>query len=140
MLSIVYSSSAAHPFSDAELDALLAQSRANNERLGLTGMLLHRDGRFIQVLEGPDDALRERMATIAADQRHGRVTTLLEEEIGERQFPDWTMGFARADDAADTEVPGFRRTFADLAEDRESSDTIRALRQLIGWYRDRPAA
>jgi hypothetical protein len=40
MLSLVYVSSAKQLFSEQDLKALLEQSRDNNARLGLTGLLL----------------------------------------------------------------------------------------------------
>jgi hypothetical protein len=51
LTSIVYSSSAVKPFSEEELVALLQQSRQNNERLAITGMLLYKDLGFMQVIE-----------------------------------------------------------------------------------------
>jgi hypothetical protein len=57
MLSLVYASSAKQLFSEEDLTALLQQSRDNNTRLGLSGLLLYKDGNFMQVLERPDDVL-----------------------------------------------------------------------------------
>lgn len=37
---------------------MLAKSRSNNVRDGISGMLLYRDGDFLQVLEGPEDKVR----------------------------------------------------------------------------------
>ncbi len=47
-----------------ELAVLLQQSQSTNERLGLTGMLLHADGRFFQVLEGPTDLVARRFPAV----------------------------------------------------------------------------
>ena len=52
MLSIVYSSTAETSFDDVDLAQLMAQSRATNEAHGLTGLLVHRQGRFLQLIEG----------------------------------------------------------------------------------------
>ncbi|MFZ5724358.1 MAG: BLUF domain-containing protein [Pseudomonadota bacterium] len=95
MLSLCYLSSAAVPFSPEALDALLARSRANNTRDGITGMLLYRDGDFLQVLEGPADAVRTTYRRISADPRHSRVLLIDESEIEQRAFGDWSMGFRR---------------------------------------------
>lgn len=95
MLSLVYVSFATEPFSDAQLDALLEKSRRNNTRDGLSGMLLYRDGDFLQVLEGPEDKVREAYARIARDSRHGGIMLLDESQISERAFTDWSMGFRR---------------------------------------------
>ena len=81
MLSTVYVSRSSYPFTDDDLANLLLTSRSNNARLGITGMLLHREGRFIQVLEGPDEAVRARLAVIARDPRHTAVHTIVDERV-----------------------------------------------------------
>lgn len=93
MLSIVYSSTATRPFHDADLATLLAASRLANDRRGLSGLLLHRDGRFMQVLEGPEDGVRRTLAAIAADPRHTDVQVLDEEAITARRFGSWSMAY-----------------------------------------------
>ena len=52
MIALVYVSAARKLFDEAELSALLTQCRANNARLGVTGVLLYADGNFMQALEG----------------------------------------------------------------------------------------
>lgn len=114
MLSIVYVSFSTVPFSDAELDALLEKSRANNTRDGISGMLLYRDGDFLQVLEGPEDAVRATFHRISLDNRHGRVMVLDHSQVEERSFPDWSMGFRRVkrSEAPAGFVDFFDRTFS----------------------------
>lgn len=107
MLSLVYVSSAVQKFSDADLVALLNQSREKNARLGITGMLLYKDGNFMQVLEGPDQNIRELFDTIRLDERHRGVILLLESPVEERQFRDWTMAFWNLNDPALRDVPGY---------------------------------
>ncbi len=136
VLSIVYSSSANQAFSSEDLQGLLARSRAANEREGLTGLLMHRDGRFLQLIEGPEQNVRDRMSAIEGDPRHGHLRVLLEDEIQQRQFPDWTMGYESAA-GADSGTPGFRRTFDDIDADRSTSGTLPALRALLAWFRER---
>ncbi|WP_338403136.1 BLUF domain-containing protein [Arthrobacter bussei] len=137
LLSIVYSSSAAHPYDDEGLGALLALCRANNARNELTGMLLYRNGRFLQVLEGPEDQLRRRMSIIAADPEHTDVRVLLQETIDERQFPDWTMGYEPVSETLEEDVPGYRSTFSDLEREQEPTHSLQALKELIRWFQDR---
>ncbi|RIJ56885.1 BLUF domain-containing protein [Clavibacter phaseoli] len=136
MLSIVYSSTAERSFDDVDLAQLLAQSRATNEAHGLTGLLVHREGRFLQLIEGEEDDVRERMAAILADDRHGRIATLMEERITERQFPDWTMGFARYDARVAERIPGYRESFEDLEGDRPDDRIRPALLELIRWFQE----
>jgi hypothetical protein len=112
VLSIAYVSVATSPFSDGEVGELLTLARANNERDGITGALIYHRGRFIQIVEGPDDIVRERFAAIAADPRHRTVQTMREKQIGARQFPEWTMGFRPLSDESVTQLDGFEDFFA----------------------------
>jgi hypothetical protein len=90
---IAYVSAAVRRFSKSELVELLEQSRQKNTRLGLTGMLLYKDGDFMQVLEGDEPVVREAMATIERDPRHTHFMPLIHGNIEERQFSEWSMGF-----------------------------------------------
>jgi hypothetical protein len=107
MRTTVYTSTATRHLTDDDLAELLRQCARNNERTGLTGLLLHRDGRFMQVLEGPDDAVEAVFATIAADPRHTDVRQLLDEQIASRRFPAWSMGFRSVDDATVRDLDGY---------------------------------
>lgn len=95
MFSLVYLSAAAVPFPQPELDALLEKSRSNNARDGISGILLYRDGDFLQVLEGPRDAVLRTYERIGRDTRHNRIIMLDESPITDRAFGDWSMGFRR---------------------------------------------
>jgi hypothetical protein len=104
---LVYVSSATVPFSKEELLALLASSRENNHRLGVTGMLLYKDGNLMQVLEGERDTVRGLYARIEADPRHKGILLLMEGPCQTRQFPDWSMAFHDLDGSDAAEVPGY---------------------------------
>lgn len=107
MYRLVYVSAAVGSPTRADLLALLAKAREKNHRLGITGLLLFKDGDFIQLLEGERPAVREVFDAIQADPRHSGVIVLLEGEAEGRLFADWSMGFR---DLADPEVramPGF---------------------------------
>jgi acylphosphatase len=97
MLAIVYISSAVVLFSDADLTALLEQSRQKNAGLEITGILLYKDGDVMQLLEGPDEAVSQLAKTIYADRRHSGIIQLIEQKISRREFPDWSMEFQNLD-------------------------------------------
>jgi len=107
MLSLTYVSSATRLFSEQELIQLLKESRARNTHWDISGMLLYKDGNFMQVFEGPDEAVRQLYDNITKDPRHRDVILLREEAIDERQFPDWSMGFRNLADADLRDVPGY---------------------------------
>ncbi len=93
VFSVVYVSSATRLFSEQELIGLLRVSRNNNQRDAITGMLLYKDGNFLQALEGPESAVRRRLEIIRQDPRHRCILSLTEKHQTERNFLDWSMGF-----------------------------------------------
>lgn len=118
MLSIAYVSAATAAVSDEDIAELLTRSRANNERDGLTGALLYHHGRFIQILEGPDDVVHARLEIIAADPRHRNIQKMREQVIVARQFPEWTMGFRPLSDTSVHQLDGFEDFFARSGKSR----------------------
>lgn len=93
MLQLVYISTARQPLDGAGLEAILAASRRNNRRCGVTGLLVSGGRRFLQALEGPDEAVVATYARIAADPRHFALVKLSCGPIAEPGFGDWSMGF-----------------------------------------------
>ena len=92
LVRLLYASRAAKPIGDAELAAIVKQSREHNPAEGLTGLLCYTDGIFIQVLEGGRAAVNARYKKIIEDPRHQDVQLLSYEEIAERHFAGWSMG------------------------------------------------
>ena len=111
MYYLVYVSSATQPFSDAELDVLLARARRRNVQRGITGVLVHRGGNFIQYFEGEEQAVRDLYRALEADPRHRGLVVLAEGSIPARQFGAWMMDCR----------PGGRQVFSDdeLRDDPE---------------------
>ncbi|MBE7953227.1 BLUF domain-containing protein [Microbacterium oxydans] len=136
LVSLVYTSTASQPFRETALEQLLAVCRRLNDGRGITGMLLHRDGRFIQVLEGQADTIAGLVDTIRRDSRHRDLRVLLTQSITERRFPDWTMGY-RALHVGESRPSGFRDSFADLDAGADVDTTLRALNELTLWFRVR---
>lgn len=93
MYFLVYVSAAVTWFSESELRALLTSARFRNEHAGITGMLLYKDGNFMQALEGPEDAVRALYERIEADRRHCGVVVLDSGAQDTRQFARWNMAF-----------------------------------------------
>lgn len=95
---IIYSSQAVVDFSPEELIKLLEVSRHNNERANVSGMLLYCCQSFLQMLEGDPAALEQTYRRILADERHANLRLLMNAQVSDRIFPDWTMGFEHVDD------------------------------------------
>jgi hypothetical protein len=107
MIFLVYVSSAVNLFSEKELIQLLETSRQNNAKIGVTGMLLYKDGNFMQLIEGPEEAVRALHAKISIDPRHRGLMTLLQGHQENREFQDWAMGFQSLDAAGLRQLPGY---------------------------------
>lgn len=107
LISLVYTSIAAKLMTDDEMRDILAVSRRNNEKLNVTGMLLYKDGHFIQALEGESEAVEAIYAKIARDPRHTSVYKMFSRPIKERVFSEWEMGFNKFGEADAANLPGF---------------------------------
>lgn len=90
LLQIIYVSQP-FGFDEAMLNGILADSRRNNLRDDVTGALICRADAYLQLIEGPEDAMRATYARIASDDRHGEVNLLSREAVSERLFPGWAM-------------------------------------------------
>ena len=93
MLQIVYISTARQPFTKAELQSVLALSRRKNEAANITGLLISGGRRFLQALEGPEEAVAATFDRIKADPRHFAVVALSMKHVETREFGNWAMGF-----------------------------------------------
>ena len=88
---LVYSSLASLPMNPAELEELLHAARQKNRQKGITGLLVHHEGRFMQCLEGPHDAVDTVFRRISWDTRHRNVEVLLDQPTDGRSFASWDM-------------------------------------------------
>ena len=132
----VYASAAVRPFSKADLIELLDRSREKNTRLGLTGMLLYKDGNFMQMVEGEETVTRTPIARIERDPRHTGFLRLISGRTELRQFPDWSMAFrdlGLADDHTPEGYNAFLNTPLTGAEFK--NDPSRAQRLLLTFKR-----
>lgn len=78
-------------FDTAMLAGILSAARRNNPRYGITGALICRNDLYLQLIEGPAEAVDALYAVICEDDRHFDVRLLLSEAMGERLFPNWAM-------------------------------------------------
>ncbi|MFJ2370060.1 BLUF domain-containing protein [Microbacterium sp. NPDC087665] len=137
LISLVYTSTASHPLRETAVAHLLTQCRALNAERGVTGMLLYRGGRFIQVLEGAPAVVTALVQRITGDSRHHDLKILLQETLRTRRFADWTMGYEAFRDTDGSIPAGYRDSFADLGSDTDRSTSTRALAELTLWFRIR---
>ena len=93
LFQIVYVSTASADFTRPQLVQLLKESVARNTRAQITGLLLYKDGCFMQALEGEEAAVISLFSRISRDPRHHHVIPLLHEPIQQRFFPNSAMAF-----------------------------------------------
>jgi hypothetical protein len=84
---------------DKDLAEILAQSQTNNGIEGVSGLLLARDGQYLQILEGSADGVGHIFGRIAVDQRHTDVEVVMDVAVERRAFGGWGMGHPGKDDA-----------------------------------------
>lgn len=136
LVSIVYMSSAIAPFDDAAMVELLREARLRNEALGVSGLLLAKGGRFMQLLEGPAWSVDDRFAAISRDPRHGAVKSLVREDIERRRFEGWSMAYRSLEDSDIAAEEGFSPFLTDAVDFPRSFDRTSAA-WLLKWFRDR---
>ncbi|WP_144763189.1 BLUF domain-containing protein [Curtobacterium sp. 9128] len=113
LTSLVYMSVANDTMTDDDLVAMLREARLRNDALGVSGLLLAKGGKFLQVLEGQAWSVEDRFDAIERDTRHRQVKTLSREDIDARRFDGWAMAFAAPTDADVRDEPGFSTFITD---------------------------
>lgn len=63
--------------------------------MDVTGVLVFTGEAFIQILEGPDEAVTALLESISRDHRHSDVEVMTTKLTHERLFSKWSMGFVK---------------------------------------------
>lgn len=100
LTAIAYTSVASRPLSARDLDSILVDARSFNQKVGVTGALLHAEGVFFQYFEGPAAGVTEVYNKIKLSDKHKDIRELVHESIDVRKFPAWHMAFAEAPSTA----------------------------------------
>ena len=79
---------------------IVAVAKAQNPPHEITGVLFFTRGKFLQVIEGPEDELRQLMRNIEADTRHKNVQYVIDTPVARRGFAQWNMDFFALDEKA----------------------------------------
>ena len=78
-------------FDEAVLAGILLDARRCNTRDGVTGALVCRREVFLQLLEGPENAVLGAIERIGRDDRHTDIIVHVSESVPDRLFGDWAM-------------------------------------------------
>lgn len=89
---------------------VVRQARINNERLGVTGVLLFDGAEICQYIEGETSVLASLVERIARDSRHDRLQPLHQGPLlPTRRFQRWRMGYVLLEQGHDLQaVSGLR--------------------------------
>lgn len=78
-------------FDSGLLAGILIDARRCNTRDGITGALLCRDDLYLQLLEGPAEAVEAAYTRILRDDRHIEMRPLTRRLVEDRLFGAWAM-------------------------------------------------
>lgn len=141
LVSLVYISSATHLLDPDEIDLLITHAHASNTRAGITSLLMHNGGNFMQCLEGTPGQVETTFNTIRAHRAHRSVIQMLSEPIGQRQFAPWPIAFLDIEGPCQTFPSGIETKLRNKLLPSETLLHTCSLRLLSAFYRnnlDRP--
>ena len=99
---IMYISTVTGTVTPDDCATIAREAAIRNRRDDVTGLLLFNSRRFLQVLEGPKDAVERIFARIYDDSRHRGVVKLREGAIVAREFGQWAMAYDDPDRPSDS--------------------------------------
>jgi hypothetical protein len=105
---ILYKSQAIKLITIEQLKAILVVSRKRNASRSITGVLLYKEGNFMQLLEGDIADVNAIYASILKDPRHKSIQLLSHGAMEQRNFPNWSMGLCFVNTCDFEDIPGFR--------------------------------
>lgn len=119
MERLIYTSEASDMLSGDEVFEIVEASARNNAKRDISGFLIFKDGRFLQLIEGETDSLEELMQVLQRDPRHHSIRTVKRTVANQREFDGWRMRRFNSGDA-ERHV----REIADKIGEPEVRDTI----------------
>jgi hypothetical protein len=109
---LTYTSRARLDLTDEDLAAIHQTARHLNALDGIGGLLLFDGSRFLQIVEGSEDAIDNLVERLRMDPRHSAFEVRDERNVDRRSFPDWSMelvrvspGYSGASEAVATMLP-----------------------------------
>jgi len=115
--TICYFSTAHTSLDKEELLSLFTSSINNNTTKEISGILVHADGNFMQVLEGDKKVINSLFGKIKKDSRHNNIIKVPDVSYNDRIFEDYKCGFS-------------------IVEDKES---VEHLKKYLNWLSNHPS-
>jgi hypothetical protein len=127
---LIYTSQATKKLSNLALLDLLHDSRSYNKIDNITGILMHSNGYFLQVIEGRPDVIEHLVDRLLKDSRHIKFKIILDCSVNSRLFPNWNMSCADFDNPELSLIPGIR---TDLNDAKVIKDLIKSLPEIADF-------
>lgn len=89
-----FSKALVDPSCNEVMRGIMMRAALRNSASGVTGVLAAGPDSFLQLIEGPRDAISETIGRIARDPRHTDLVAVEVAESGERLFPQWRLATA----------------------------------------------
>ncbi|PHR12622.1 MAG: hypothetical protein COA41_19005 [Sphingopyxis sp.] len=89
--SLIYVSTARPGLDENEFLSIVDVAERNNNRFGITGLIVFNGFNFIQYLEGNRPAVNDRLHIIGLDERHSGMAILSTSDTTKRQFTQFNM-------------------------------------------------
>ncbi len=98
---LLYVSTADPEMKPSALEQIISTAQRRNAALEITGLLVYTGSHFMQLLEGPKDAVEAVFDMICQDPRHSAIARLIAEPAPARSCPEWSMALQVIDAAND---------------------------------------
>ncbi|MET1111040.1 MAG: BLUF domain-containing protein [Allosphingosinicella sp.] len=93
--TLTYTSRARLDLADDDLGTIHQTARHLNALDGISGLLLFDGSRFLQIIEGAEDAIDNLVERLRMDPRHSAFEVRDERYVDRRSFADWSMELVR---------------------------------------------
>jgi hypothetical protein len=129
-IQVLYSSTITTKDYQKAIDDILLRARKNNDKNHLSGILLFRNGDFLQLLEGDKLNVYYTLKKIRDDERHMNMKILHEGEIPKRIFEGWQMAFKSENE----KNPELQKKVLEVLDSRGISNNLDLINMLNKFY------
>ena len=132
---VIYTSYLKTPFNECDFFTQLTLSQRSNAQNNITGMLFYGSGKYIQLIEGPRNAVTQLMGNIHQDERHYDIEVIADMPVSDRSFADRSMDYHMFADNELEQMIGFD----DIKHNSLAAPRIIKLLKLFGNAASDPA-
>lgn len=98
LVRLIYCSAVTNELNMREVEQIISTAKENNSKDEVTGLLCFNRKFFLQCLEGSRTNVNKIYHSILNDPRHNKIVLLEYDEIAQREFPNWAMGYVPESD------------------------------------------